>query len=384
MDGAQLWREPTASARIWNANWAVLALMTILAGIGIATLYSVEGGSFQPWAQNHGLRYLIGMALILWILLVPIATWRHLAYPFYGLALLLVILVPFAGVEALGARRWLDLAGLKFQPTEVMKLALVVALARYYEHVPQNRVSEPRYLVVPLLMILVPVAFTLRQPDLGSAILYATIGLSLLFLAGLSVVYFAAGGLLTVLAAPLVWSQLHDYQRRRVEVFLNPDVDPLGAGYHITQSKIALGAGGISGKGFMQGTQSQLDFLPEKHTDFIFTMFAEEWGFIGAIGLVVLFAILLALLLRIVLNARTPFHRLLAAGVWITIFLYVFINIAMVTGLMPVVGVPLPFVSYGGTSMLTLMTGVGLALAADVDQRLGERHRDRLRLGGWR
>jgi rod shape determining protein RodA len=221
----------------------------------------------------------------------------------------------------------------------------------------------------------VPVFFVLRQPDLGTAALFAGLGLALMFLAGVSSLYFIAGGIGLGAALPLVWANLHDYQRRRVEIFLDPDKDPLGSGYHITQSKIALGSGGFSGKGFMQGTQSQLDFLPEKQTDFIFTMFSEEWGFAGAFGLLVLYALLLSLLMAMALRAKQPFSRLLIAGSAVTMFLYIFINVAMVTGLVPVVGVPLPFVSYGGTALTTLMVGLGLAMSADV-------HRDEALLNG--
>jgi rod shape determining protein RodA len=347
-----------------HAQWSVLLVVSLLVSIGIATLYSVEGGSFQPWAERHGLRYLVGIGGILLMIAVPQETWMRLANPFYALALALVMLVPVAGTEALGARRWLNIGGFSFQPTELMKVALVLALARYYQWLPEHRVSHPVWVAAPLLLIVVPVAFTLRQPDLGSATLYATVGLGIMFLAGVSVLYFLAGALALGLSAPLIWASLHDYQRRRVEIFLNPESDPLGAGYHINQSKIALGAGGFSGKGYMQGTQSQLDFLPEKHTDFIFTMYAEEWGFTGGLLLLALYAVLLMLLARMALGAVTPFARLVIAGAWITIFLYVFINVAMVTGLVPVVGVPLPFVSYGGTSMMTLMAGLGLALSA--------------------
>ncbi len=356
---------------IARANWPVLVIVAILVAVGIATLYSVEGGSFRPWAERHGLRFLVGTALIMGMLLVPLETWLRAANPFYSAALIMVMLVPLIGVEALGARRWLSIAGIGFQPAELMKVALVLALARYYQWLPAGKVSDPRCVLAPLAMIAVPVVFTLRQPDLGSATLFAAVGLSLMFLAGVSIVYFIAGGVAIAAASPLIWAGLHDYQRRRIEIFLDPDSDPLRAGYHITQSKIALGAGGVTGRGYMQGTQSQLDFLPEKHTDFIFTTFAEEWGFIGCVALLALYGLLLAALARMAMRASTPFARLLIAGSWITIFLYVFINVAMVTGLVPVVGVPLPFVSYGGTSMMTLMAGLGLALAADAHGRDG-------------
>lgn len=359
-------RDDTLIERLLHVNWLLLLVVAILVSIGTATLYSVEGGSFEPWAERHGVRFLIGIGVILAMISVPMSFWAALAFPLYAAALALVIAVPFFGVEALGARRWLAIGGLQFQPTELMKVAIVLALAHYYQSIPPERISWPRYVVIPLLLIAVPVVFTLQQPDLGSAALFAAVGLGIVFLAGVSILYFAAGLGGLVLAAPLIWANLHDYQRRRIEIFLDPGSDPLGAGYHINQSKIALGAGGLDGKGFMKGTQSQLDFLPEKHTDFIFTTFAEEWGFTGALALLALYGVLLVLLARMGLQATSTFNRLLIAGAWITIFLYVFINVAMVTGLVPVVGVPLPFVSYGGTSMVTLLASLGLAITAGV------------------
>jgi len=278
-----------------------------------------------------------------------------------ALALVLVI-----GTEAGGARRWIDVAGMTFQPSEVMKVALVLALARYYQWLPERWVSHPGGLIIPVLMIGLPMSLTLLQPDLGTAVLFGFVGLALMFLAGVHAAYFIAGGLASVAMVPLLWEQLHDYQRRRIEVFLNPESDPLGAGYHITQSKIALGSGGISGKGFMKGTQGKLNFLPEKHTDFIFTTLGEEWGFIGAVLLLGLFAVLIALLVIMSLRCASQFARLTIAGSAVMIFVYVFINIAMVTGLLPVVGVPLPLVSYGGTAMLTVMFAIGLAMCTYV------------------
>ncbi len=359
----------SSAEKIWRANWILILVLATLAAIGTMTLYSVSEGSFYPWAERHGLRFVIAIGMVLAMVLIPIRLSLKAANPIYFVALALVALVPFAGVEALGARRWLSIAGLQFQPTELMKLGLLLALARYYTWLPSEKVSQPMWVAVPLAMIAVPVLFTLRQPDLGSAVLFGVVGLALMFLAGVSYLYFAGAVALGGIAAPLVWTSLHDYQRRRVEVFLNPESDPLGAGYHITQSKIALGSGGFAGKGFMQGTQSQLDFLPEKHTDFIFTMFSEEWGFVGAMALLALYIVLLATLGSMALRCRNMFGRLLIAGTAVTIFVYVVINVAMVTGLVPVVGVPLPFVSYGGTSMMTLMAAIGLALSANAHGR---------------
>lgn len=357
--------------KLQRIPWTVVLLATLLAAIGTAGLYSVSSGSFQPWAERHVMRYLLCLALVLTIALTSPRIWMPLAYPAYVIALFALFLVPFFGVDALGARRWLSTGFFSFQPAEFMKLTLVLALARYYHELDPKQISQPAKIAIPILLIFIPVFLTLRQPDLGSAVLFAVTGLAIMFLAGVSYWYFVGGAIVTFSAMPLIWAGLHGYQRRRIEVFLEPDRDPLGAGYHITQSKIALGSGGVSGRGFMQGTQSQLDFLPEKHTDFMFTMLGEEWGFIGGLLVIALFCLLVATLAVMALRCRPLFGRLVIAGSALTIFIYFFINIAMVTGLVPVVGVPLPLVSYGGTSMVTIMTGLGFAFSCYVHS--GER-----------
>ena len=359
-------RAPSLARKVLHVDWVLLAVLGLLAAIGTATLYSVAGGSFEPWAERHALRFLLGAGLVVGMGLVAPRVWINLAYPFYAVALLLLLLVPLVGSEALGARRWLTLGGFSFQPSELMKVALVAALARYYHALPETHLSRPLWLAIPLAAIAAPVALTVQQPDLGSAVLFAIIGLSLLFLAGVSWLVFVAGAVGTLAALPYVLDNLHAYQRRRIEVFLDPDKDPLGAGYHISQSKIALGSGGLEGKGFMSGTQSRLDFLPEKHTDFAFTMFGEEWGFVGSIGLLAIYVLALALALAMALRVHGTFARLTAAGFAATLATYVLINIAMVTGLVPVVGVPLPLVSYGGTAMTSLMASLGLAMSSHV------------------
>jgi rod shape determining protein RodA len=355
--------------KLWRVHWPALLTVCVLAGIGTATLYSVSGGSFQPWAERHTLRFLIMLGIVVAMATVRLDVWMKLAYPTYAVALGMLALVPIIGVEALGAKRWIGAGPISFQPSELMKLALVGALARYYLWLPPDDVGKVRYILVPLAMISVPVLLTLQQPDLGSAALFVALGLSLMFLAGVPLRYFALGGLLAVAALPVIWSGMHDYQRRRVEVFLNPGMDPLGAGYHITQSKIALGAGGVTGKGFMQGTQSQLDFVPEKHTDFIASIIGEEWGFAGMLALIAIYAVLITMMMIMAWRCENRFARLTIAGSATTFFLYVFINLAMVTGLVPVVGIPLPLVSYGGTSMTTLMIGLGVAMSAYVHGR---------------
>jgi rod shape determining protein RodA len=359
---------PALGKKLLQLNWPFLLLITAIAGIGVAALYSVAGGSLDPWASRHVVRYCIGLGILFAVALVDIKWLMRLAYPSYLGALLLLAAVLVWGVESGGARRWLGVGESSFQPSELMKVALVLALARYYQWLPPEKVSRPQWLIVPLLMIAAPILFALDQPDLGTAALFGIIGFGLLFLAGVSWFYFIAAAAGVIATLPHVWERLHDYQRERILTFIDPERDPLGSGYHILQSKIAIGSGGVAGKGFMQGTQAQLNFLPEKHTDFIFTMFAEEMGFLGAMLLLALYLLALLFIAYMALRCRSSFARLVAAGMGLSLFAYVFINVAMVTGLVPVVGVPLPLVSYGGTSMLTMMVALGLVLNAHINK----------------
>lgn len=360
-------------------NWPFIALVTAIVLVGIAALYSVAGGSFDPWASRQVLRYCFGLALLFAIAFSDIRWWLKGAYPLFLIALALMALVPLIGVESGGARRWLGVGEASFQPSEMMKIALVLAIARYYQWLPPEKIWRPDALIPPLLMIGVPALLALSQPDLGTAALFAIIGAGMMFLAGVSWFYFAGAIAGVVVALPHAWEMLHDYQKERVLTFFDPERDPLGSGYHILQSKIAIGSGGLSGKGFMNGTQAQLNFLPEKHTDFIFTMFSEEMGFVGAVVLLALYLLALAFITFMALRCRSMFAKLVAGGMGLTLFAYVFINVAMVTGLVPVVGVPLPLVSYGGTSMLTMMIGFGFVLNAHVNRRVTFRQSE---LGG--
>ncbi len=349
-------------------NWPFLALVTAIALVGVAALYSVAGGSLEPWASRHVVRYCLGLALLFIVALSDIRWWLRAAYPLYVIALIMLALVIVIGVESGGAKRWLGYGEMSFQPTEMMKIALVLALARYYQWLPPNRVSWPHAVLPPLLMIGAPALLALDQPDLGTAALFGIVGAGLLFLAGVSWIYFIGALVGVIVVLPHVWERLHDYQKERILTFIDPDRDPLGSGYHILQSKIAIGSAGLTGKGYMQGTQTQLNFLPEKHTDFIFTMFSEEMGFIGSLILLALYLLVLLFITYMALRCRSTFPRLVAAGTGLCLFAYVFINVAMVTGLVPVVGVPLPLVSYGGTSMLTMMIGLGFVLNAHVNR----------------
>ena len=358
------------SKKLLLLNWPFLLLITAITGTGVAALYSVAGGALDPWASRHVVRFCLGLAILYAVVLVDLRWWMRVAYPAYFAVLLMLVAVPLIGVESGGAQRWLGFEDYSFQPSELMKIALVLAIARYYQWLPPDKVWRPEAVVVPLLMVGAPTALALAQPDLGTAALFGIVGCGLLFLAGVSWLYFIAAGAGVIAALPHIWEKLHDYQKERVLTFIDPERDPLGSGYHILQSKIAIGSGGFAGKGFMQGTQAQLNFLPEKHTDFIFTMFSEEMGFVGAIALLALYLLALLSIIYMALRCRSTFARLVAAGIGLCLFAYVFINVAMVTGLVPVVGLPLPLVSYGGTSMLTMMVGLGLVLNAHVNRRV--------------
>jgi rod shape determining protein RodA len=363
-------RQFKLTEKLMLINWPFLLLIATITSFGVAALYSVAGGALEPWASRHVVRFCLGLALLFAVAVSDIRWWLRAAYPLYLVALVLLALVMVIGVESGGAKRWLGYGELSFQPSEMMKIALILALARYYQWLPPEKVSWPHALLIPLAMIGAPVLLALAQPDLGTAMLFAVVGSGLLFLAGVSWIYYLGGIVGVIVVLPHIWERLHDYQKERVLTFIDPERDPLGSGYHILQSKIAIGSGGLMGKGFMQGTQAQLNFLPEKHTDFIFTMFAEEMGFIGAVCLLALYLLVLLFIAYMALRCRSTFARLVAAGIGLCLFTYVFINVAMVTGLVPVVGVPLPLVSYGGTSMVTMMVGLGFVLNAHVNRQV--------------
>jgi rod shape determining protein RodA len=358
--------EPRFGQKLKRVRWSVVVLLCLLAMVGTAMLYSAADGSFTPWASRHLMRFAIALGLMLAIALIDVRIWFRYAYGIYCAALGLLAAVEIAGSIGMGAQRWIDLGVIHLQPSEIMKIALVIGLARYFHTLGSARVSQPLALVVPLVMVLIPLALVLKQPDLGTGVMLLLGGACMFFVAGVSLWWFGAAAVVAAGALPMAWQFLHEYQRQRILTFLDPSRDPLGAGYHITQSKIALGSGGLFGKGFLKGTQSHLNFLPEKQTDFVFTMFAEEFGLVGAITLLGIYAVLMGLCLSVSVSARSQFARLLAIGVCASFFLYVFINVAMVMGIVPVVGVPLPLISYGGTAMLSLMLGFGLILSVGV------------------
>jgi rod shape determining protein RodA len=301
------------------------------------------------------------------IALFPPRFWMGLAYPAYLGALVLLVGVELIGATAMGAQRWIDIGPIRMQPSEIMKIALVLALARYYHDLPEEKVSSLGGLIIPALMIALPMGLIVKQPDLGTSLLLAATGVAIVFLAGLSWKVIIGSGVLGGVAGGFFFHYgLQDYQRRRIMTFINPEDDPMGAGYHILQSKIALGSGGMTGKGYMEGTQAHLNFLPEKQTDFIFTMLGEEFGFVGGLVVLGLYALILANCVMIATSCRSVFLRLVVMGVATTFSLYVFINVGMVMGMLPVVGVPLPMISYGGTVMMTVLIGLGLILGAHV------------------
>jgi rod shape determining protein RodA len=352
--------------KVLQINWGLVLLITATAAVGIAMLYSAANGSWNPWATRQIARYGVGLVILITIALVDIRFWWRYAYLIYGILLVMLVAVEVVGSVGMGAQRWINLGVIRLQPSELMKVGIVLALARYFHGVSAENVRRFPYLIVPILMIGAPSALVLKQPDLGTALFLIMTGGAVFFVAGVRLwkfgLVFAAAGA----AVPIAWSMLRPYQQKRIFTFLDPETDPLGAGYHILQSKIALGSGGLFGKGFMQGSQSHLNFLPEKQTDFIFTMLAEEFGMVGGLVLLGLYMLIMVYGFAISLRSRTHFGRLLAMGITSMLFLYVFINIAMVMGLIPVVGVPLPLISYGGTAMLTVMIGMGFLICTYI------------------
>ena len=352
--------------KLRSISWPFLILLTMTACVGFISLYSAASGSMDPWAGKQAVRFAIGMAGLILTALIDIRIWMRLAYVIFGITVLLLVYVDIKGHTSMGAQRWIDIGFMQLQPSELMKISTVLALARFFHGATAEDVKNPLFLIAPLGLIGLPVLLVMAQPDLGTAMMLIAVAGAMFFIAGVSYWMFAiviAGG---VASLPVLWHFLHDYQKKRIMTFMDPESDPLGAGYHITQSKIALGSGGIFGKGFLHGTQSHLNFLPEKQTDFIFTLFTEEWGLVGGLALMFLFALIIAYGYFMAYNCQNQFGRLLAAGIVINFSLYIFINTGMVMGLLPVVGVPLPMISYGGTAMLSVLFGFGLLMSAHV------------------
>ena len=364
---------PTGIRKILYLNWPLVLLITAVASVGFLMLYSIAGGNIETWARPQMERFGVGMVLMFMVALTPIWFWRSMSGVAYLVAFALLLVVEFFGVVGMGAQRWIDLGFIRLQPSEMMKFTLVMLLAAYYDWLDPKKVSRPFYVLLPLLIIITPTVLVLMQPNLGTSLMLILAGGTVMFAAGVSFWYFGAVilavvgavvGVFTLRGTP--WQFLHDYQYKRIDTFLDPAADPLGAGYNIIQAKIALGSGGWSGKGFMQGTQSRLNFLPEKHTDFIFTTLAEEFGFIGAFSLLGLYALIIGFCLFAAFQNRDRFSALLIVGVAANFFFYIAVNLSMVMGMAPVVGVPLPLLSYGGSAMMVLLVGFGLVQSAHV------------------
>lgn len=355
--------EKSILQRIVSLNWGIIFITCLIAGAGFAMLYSVAGGTMEPWASRQMVRFAVALLLMLTIAVIDIRYWVAIAYPAWFAGLLLLIAVELIGDTGMGGQRWLDIGFMRLQPSELMKIAIVLALARYYHARTHAQATQLRSLIVPAGMLIIPFILVARQPDLGTSLMIVAGGVAVIFLAGAPRWLFVVSGIGVAAAVPVVWQFMRPYQKSRVMTFLNPEADPLGAGYQITQSKIALGSGGLTGKGFLGGTQSHLNFLPEMKTDFIFTALVEEFGLVGALIVLGLYGVVLMYGLLMAIGCRNQFGRLLAAGLSLTLFLYVLINVAMVMGLMPVVGVPLPLISYGGSAMLTWMVAYGLILS---------------------
>ena len=352
--------------KLKSVDYFLILIIILIGAISVFAIYSTERGEFSFYTKNHLLRLLVFFGMFLVLSFVRITFWYKNAYFFYSICVSLLFITLFFGLMASGSRRWLDLYFLNLQPSEIMKIAIIVCFARYYHRIQTAEIQNYKFILVPLILLLIPCYLVLQQPDLGTSILIAGTGVTIIWLAGLNIKYFVYSTLLLIVSLPFVVSLLKPYQKSRILTFFNPDRDPLGAGYQIIQSKIAIGSGGFFGKGFLKGTQSYLEFLPEKHTDFIFTLFSEEFGFIGSIILLLLYILLIYRIISIGFYAKSFFSKLFCFGFASAIFLYIFVNISMVLGLLPIVGAPLPIMSYGGSSMLSIMLGLSIVMSCKI------------------
>jgi len=355
--------------KLRSFDFTLMFCILVIGIISIFAMYSTDGGDALYHTKNHILRFIIFFSLMIFLSFVNIKFWHATGYFFYIIVLLLLIGASFYGVTAQGSQRWINLYFINLQPSELMKIAIIVCFAKYYHRVQINNVNKITTLAIPMVILTIPIFLVVAQPDLGTSILIALSGLMVLWLAGVNVKYFVYSSLIFIISAPFVISFLKPYQKLRILTFFNPDKDPLGAGYQIIQSKIAVGSGGLYGKGFLKGTQGYLEFLPEKHTDFIFTLFSEEFGFLGSLVLLLIYAIIIFRIVRIGYQSRSFFGRLFCFGFASAIFIYVSVNMCMVLGLLPIVGSPLPIMSYGGSSMLATMIGFSIVMSTNIYQR---------------
>ncbi|WP_440928068.1 rod shape-determining protein RodA [Candidatus Pelagibacter sp.] len=361
--------EITLFQKIKNLDYILLISVIILSVISVFVMYSTDGGEILFHTKNHLVKLAVFFPLMIFVAFFNIKFWHNFSYIIYILVIVLLIYVSFFGIKASGSQRWMDVYFFVLQPSELMKIAIIMCLAKYYHRLKIENVNSFTSITIVLSVILIPTIFVVSQPDLGTSILIALSGLIILWLGGVKIKYFIYSFIIFLISLPFIISFLKPYQKLRILTFLDPDRDPLGAGYQIIQSKIAIGSGGLDGKGFLKGTQSYLDFLPEKHTDFIFTLFSEEFGFIGSVGLLILYSIIIFRIIRIGSISRSNFARLFCFGYAFAIFIYIVVNLSMVLGLLPIVGSPLPIMSYGGSSMLATMIGFGIVLSAKINHK---------------
>ena len=356
--------------KVKKLNYLIISLLILLSFIGAAGLYSAADGSYHPWASKHLIRFYIFLLMAIFISMIDIKLIYKYTYFLFIISLLLLIAVEIVGVLGKGATRWINIFGFSIQPSELVKITIILSLAKFYHDLKFDKIQKITYLFFPLLILAIPFIFVIIQPDLGTSLSILILGVFMLFLAGIRLWKFLLGFVVAIISIPMILKFIQPYQRERIISFLNPESDPLGQGYQLIQSKIALGSGGSTGKGFLQGTQSYLEFLPEKQTDFIFTLIGEEFGFIGTIFIILLFILLISVCYFISIKCFHIFGKIIALGVASNIFIYVFMNIAMVSGLMPVVGIPLPLISYGGSVMLSIMMSIGLVLNVELNYNL--------------
>jgi len=354
--------------KVLSLDYALILLIIILGVVSVFAMYSTERGNFDYYTKSHIYRFLVFFIIFLILSFLNIRIWFKSAYIFYFIVLLLLIGVSLFGVTASGSTRWINLFIFNLQPSELMKVALIIFLARFYNKIPFKDVNHIKFMIIPIFALFIPFALVLKQPDLGTAVLILITGLSVVWLSGFRIKFFAFSSIILVCLAPVVIAFLKPYQKLRILTFFNPERDPLGAGYQIIQSKIAIGSGGIFGKGYLLGSQSYLDYLPEKHTDFIFTLFSEEFGFVGSVFLLILYGLIIYRIIRIGLISRNSFSKLFCFGFAAAFFIYVAVNMSMVLGLLPIVGAPLPIMSYGGSSMLSMMIGLGIVMSCKIFQ----------------
>ncbi len=354
-------------SKLLKINWIIIFCLIFLGLVGVASLYSAAGSDWNPWARNHLIRLIFGFCLMFVIAFIPSQFFIKYSVLSFVLGIFGLILVKIIGSGSV--QRWLSFGSINFQPSEIMKLALILILAKYFDHISKIQLNKLIPYIIPILIIMIPGFLVISQPDLGTGLTIILLGLSILFFIGISMKFVIFSILISISSVPFIWQQLYEYQKNRILVFLNPEMDSLGSGYQIIQSKIAIGSGGLFGKGYLLGTQSRLNYLPEKHTDFIFTLISEELGFLGSISIILVFCLLIASIMKISFKVESLFSKVVAFGIGFLIFLYLSLNIGMVCGLLPVVGAPLPLVSYGGTSLLTVLIGVGIVLSINIHDK---------------